>query len=80
MGNATRGQPQATMDHADIRGLASALHRSVAGLPRFKVGDHPGWWRHETYEFDMPIAKAQPREESGDGTEAAAQLILSLSW
>jgi hypothetical protein len=34
-------QLQATMDHADIRGLATALHRSVAGLPRSKNGDHP---------------------------------------
>ena len=24
-----------------FRGLATALHRSVAGLPRSKVGDHP---------------------------------------
>src|SRR6185437_15610630 len=40
MGNATRGELQATMDHADIRGLVTALHRSVAGLPRSRVGDH----------------------------------------
>jgi hypothetical protein len=40
MGNATPRQLQATMDHTDIRGLATALHRSVAGLPRPKVGDH----------------------------------------
>jgi len=33
-------QLQATMDHADIRGLVTALHRSVAGLPRSRVGDH----------------------------------------
>jgi hypothetical protein len=30
----------ATMDHADIRGLATAFHLSVAGLPRSSVGDH----------------------------------------
>jgi hypothetical protein len=30
----------ATMDHSDIRGLATALHRYVAGLPLSKVGDH----------------------------------------
>jgi uncharacterized protein YbaP (TraB family) len=28
------------MDHTDIRGLGTALHRSVAGLPRSSVGDH----------------------------------------
>ena len=31
---------RATMDHADIRGLGTALHRSVAGLPRSSIGDH----------------------------------------
>ena len=41
MGNATRGNFKATMDHADIRGLVTALHRSVAGLPRSRIGDHP---------------------------------------
>lgn len=34
-------QLQATMDHTDIRGLVTALHRFVAGLPRPRVGDHP---------------------------------------
>ena len=29
------------MDHADIRGLATAFHLSVAGLPQSSVGDHP---------------------------------------
>jgi hypothetical protein len=28
------------MDHTDIRGLSTAIHWSVAGLPRSKVGDH----------------------------------------
>ena len=27
-------------DHADIRGLVTAFHSSVAGLPRSSVGDH----------------------------------------
>jgi hypothetical protein len=27
-------------DHADIRGLATAIRLSVAGLPRSNVGDH----------------------------------------
>jgi hypothetical protein len=37
--NATR-EDLATMDHSDIRGLVTAFHRSVAGLPRSNVGDH----------------------------------------
>jgi hypothetical protein len=32
-GNATRRNAKATMDHADIRGLVTAFHLSVAGLP-----------------------------------------------
>jgi hypothetical protein len=31
--NATRRNAKATMDHADIRGLFTAFHLSVAGLP-----------------------------------------------
>jgi hypothetical protein len=31
----------ATIDHADIRGLVTAFHLSVAGLPRSKLGDYP---------------------------------------
>jgi hypothetical protein len=41
MGNATRDSFEATMDHTDIRGLGTALHCSVAGLPRSSVGGHP---------------------------------------
>ena len=39
-GNATHGSFEATMDHSDIRGLVTALHCSVAGLPRSSIGDH----------------------------------------
>jgi hypothetical protein len=39
IGNATR-EDLATMDHSDMRGLVTAFHRFVAGLPRFRVGDH----------------------------------------
>jgi hypothetical protein len=31
----------ATMDHSDIRGLATAFHHFFAGLPRSRNGDHP---------------------------------------
>src|ERR1700736_1522340 len=37
-----RAELEATMDHADIRGVVTALRRSVAGLPRSSVGDHRG--------------------------------------
>src|ERR1700726_1470556 len=30
----------ATMDRTDIRGLVTAIHLSVAGLPRSSIGDH----------------------------------------
>ena len=42
-----------TMDHADIRGLGTAVHRSVAGLPRSSVGDHPEGCPHSGLE-DSP--------------------------
>src|SRR5579863_4428374 len=38
------------MDHTDIRGLVTALHRSVAGLPRSRVGDHHGRCPHSSSE------------------------------
>ena len=31
----------ATMDHSDIRGLATAFHLFLAGLPRSEDWDHP---------------------------------------
>src|SRR5713101_7128301 len=40
-GNATSGGMAATMDHSDIRGLGTALHLFLAGLPRSRYGDHP---------------------------------------
>ena len=30
----------ATMDHSDIRGLGTAFHLFLAGLPRSSLGDH----------------------------------------
>jgi hypothetical protein len=40
-GRGTRRQAAVTtMDHADIRGLATAFHLSVAGLPQSSVGVH----------------------------------------
>jgi len=52
MENATR-RSLATMDHSDIRGLGTALHRSVAGLPLSRIGDHHGGCPRKTFE-DSP--------------------------
>jgi hypothetical protein len=38
------------MDHTDIGGLATALHCSVAGLPRSSFGDHPEGCSHREAE------------------------------
>ena len=45
----------ATMDHSDIRGLATALHLFFAGLPRSRVGDHPGGYPLRTVEDSLVI-------------------------
>jgi hypothetical protein len=45
-----RAEPLATMDHADMRELATAFHRSVAALPRSRVGDHRGGCPHSALE------------------------------
>src|ERR1700694_3198466 len=66
MGNATRGAV-ATMDHTDIRGLVTALHRSVAGLPRSSIGDHRGGCPHSPFEGSRLRARAA-RRRSGVST------------
>lgn len=63
MENATRGS-LATMDQSDIRGLVTALHRSVAGLPRSSGGDHRGGCPHKTFE-DSPDRVHASRSASG---------------
>jgi hypothetical protein len=45
----------ATIDHADIRGLVTAFHLSVAGLPRSKLGDYPEGCPHNVLE-DSPTS------------------------
>lgn len=59
-----RAELVATMDHADIRGLATALHRSVAGLPRSSVGDHRGGCPHSPAEGSLHRVRAS-RSRSG---------------
>jgi hypothetical protein len=40
----------ATMDHSSIRGLGTALHLFLAGLPRSEIGDHPEGCSLKTFE------------------------------
>ena len=58
----------ATMDHSDIRGLGTALHLFLAGLPRSEAGDHPtsraGWCSHKTFE-DSPHRSHASRSRLG---------------
>src|SRR3569832_1131031 len=67
------------MDHTDIRGLATAFHRYVAGLPRARGGDHPDWGcPHSRFE-DSPhrvprIALPIP------GGGCAVKISVSTSW
>ena len=53
----------ATMDHSDIRGLVTALHRYVAGLPRSSVGDHRFRCPRSTFE-DSPHRVRASRSQS----------------
>ena len=58
----------ATMDHSDIRGLGTALHLFLAGLPRSRSGDHPKngvrWCSHKTFE-DSPHRSHASRSQLG---------------
>ena len=56
------------MDHSDIRGLGTALHLFLAGLPRSKSGDHPKngvrWCSHKSVE-DSPHRSHASRSQLG---------------
>jgi hypothetical protein len=52
------------MDQADIRGLSTALHRYVAGLPLSNVGDHRDGCPRKTFE-DSPHRVRASRFRSG---------------
>src|SRR5882672_12450413 len=54
----------ATMDHSDIRGLGTALHLFLAGLPRSEIGDHPEGCSHKTFE-DSPHRSHASRSRFG---------------
>ena len=50
----------ATMDHSDIRGLATAFHLFFAGLPRSRNGDHPEGCPHKSVEDSPHRSLASP--------------------
>jgi hypothetical protein len=82
----------ATMDHSDIRGLVTALHRCVAGLPRSSVGDHRFRCPRSTFE-DSPHRVRASRSQSvvivrsgvispppvGVGSSRSVQ-VCALTW
>src|ERR1700730_10766852 len=54
----------ATMDHSSIRGLGTALHLFLAGLPRSEIGDHPEGCSLKTFE-DSPHRSHASRSQFG---------------
>src|SRR6266481_105397 len=54
----------ATMDHSDIRGLGTALHLFLAGLPRSRDGDHPEGCSLKSFE-DSPHRSHASRSRLG---------------
>lgn len=76
----TRGaELQATMDQADIRGLVTALHRSVAGLPRSRNGDHQGGCPHSVFE-GSPHRVHASRSRSGVSAVTSLPRSSSARW
>jgi hypothetical protein len=53
-----------TAIHSDIRGLGTALHLFLAGLPRSKNGDHPEGCSLKTFE-DSPHRSHASRSRLG---------------
>src|ERR1700730_6219339 len=54
----------ATMDHSSIRGLGTALHLFLAGLPRSEIGDHLEGCSLKTFE-DSPHRSHASRSQLG---------------
>ena len=54
----------ATMDHSSIRGLGTALHLFLAGLPRSEIGDHPEGCSLKTFQ-DSPHRSHASRSRFG---------------
>src|SRR6266436_1921949 len=76
--NATRGSMAATMDHSDIRGLGTALHLFLAGLPRSSVGDHRIGCPHRTFEDSPHRARASRCRFGGRISEKWSVVSLTV--
>lgn len=61
------------MDHADIRGLVTAFHGSVAGLPRSSIGDHRIRCPHSP-------AEDSPHRVRASRSRCSVLLLFSSSW
>jgi hypothetical protein len=58
----------ATMDHADIRGLGTATDRYVAELPQSRFGDSAPCVPFLTQVFGLPLSRRQRFGERGGAT------------
>ena len=70
----------ATMDHSDIRGLATAFHLFLAGLPRSRSWDHHGDARIKLVEGSPHRSRASRCRFGGEafGWEAGSVSHLLL--
>jgi hypothetical protein len=67
----------ATMDHSDIRGLGTAFHLFLAGLPRSRIWDHHKDARIKLVE-DSPHRARASRCRFGVGLSKAGALVSHL--
>src|ERR1700758_1091147 len=74
--NATRGTMAATIDHSSIRGLVTAFHLFLAGLPRSEIGDHRVGCPRKTFEGSPHRARASRCRFGGKFVGACAVVSL----
>ena len=63
----------ATMDHSDIRGLATAFHLFLAGLPRSRSWDHPEGAR-------IKFAEDSPHRSRASRFRLGVEACCEFSW
>src|SRR4029077_20722886 len=69
----------ATMDHSSIRGLGTALHLFLAGLPRSEIGDHLEGCSRKTFE-DSPHRSHASRSQLSVVLEVEVPRVMVLLW